>query len=207
MKTATYCLCCCLLLSLVACVSQTATSRSGATQKNESALTCIAVLPVEPATVDATTLGIRNSQDLKSGAQFTTTVLAAELSDHDKVKMVSVQPLDNSITSSERFNYMSRIAKETGCDGILATTLYDYKQRDGGEYGANVPASAAFEMRLIEVNQGRSLWYAEFAETQQPLMSNLLSFNKARKRGFKWITVEELVKQGVADKLDQCPYL
>jgi len=46
-----------------------------------------------------------------------------------------------------------------------------------------------------------------FKETQQSLMSNLMTFGKAENRGFKWITVEELVRQGIHEKIEECPYL
>ena len=62
-------------------------------------------------------------------------------------------------------------------------------------------------MRLVNTRDGGVLWQSMFKETQQSLMSNLMSFDKAESRGFKWITVEELVRQGINEKIEECPYL
>ena len=51
------------------------------------------------------------------------------------------------------------------------------------------------------------LWTADFRETQESLLDNILTYNKAQSRGFKWVTVEQLVEQGVKDRLATCPYL
>ncbi|BCL61137.1 hypothetical protein DGMP_18300 [Desulfomarina profundi] len=62
-------------------------------------------------------------------------------------------------------------------------------------------------MVLRHVKTGAVLWSADFKETQESLLSNILSFNKAQSRGFKWISVEELLEQGIRERLAQCPYL
>ena len=102
---------------------------------------------------------------------------------------------------------IKKVGSELKCAAVLMTTLTDYRQRLGGAYGAERPASVTFTMRLISTRDGRVLWHSMFKETQQSLMSNLLSFGKAESRGFKWITVEELVRHGINETLEKCPYL
>ncbi len=62
-------------------------------------------------------------------------------------------------------------------------------------------------MRLVEVKTKAVLWSADFDETQESLMSNILAFNKAQSRGFKWVSVENLVRQGIKERIADCPYL
>jgi hypothetical protein len=99
------------------------------------------------------------------------------------------------------------VGSELKCGAVLMTSLADYRQRVGGSYGAESPASASFSMRLINSRDGSVIWQSMFKETQQSLMSNLMSFDKAVSSGFKWITVEELVRQGINKKIEECPYL
>ena len=62
-------------------------------------------------------------------------------------------------------------------------------------------------MELVRVDDGKVIWNGSFDETQESLLSNLLSFGKAQSRGFKWVTVEELVRQGVHERFAECPYM
>ena len=62
-------------------------------------------------------------------------------------------------------------------------------------------------MNLYDTRTKAVIWVADFNETQESLMDNLLSFGKAQSRGFKWITVEELVSQGIRERLADLPYL
>ncbi len=71
---------------------------------------------------------------------------------------------------------------------------------------ADAPASASLKIRIVKADKGTVIWSSEFNETQESLLSNVLSFGKAQSRGFKWVTVEELVEQGVRAQLAKCPY-
>ena len=37
-------------------------------------------------------------------------------------------------------------------------------------------------------------------------MENLLSLGNASSRGFSWITAEQLMREGLKERLDQCGY-
>jgi hypothetical protein len=62
-------------------------------------------------------------------------------------------------------------------------------------------------MALIHSHTGAVLWTGDFRETQESFLSNIFSFTKMQSRGFKWITVEQLVEQGIKERLATCPYL
>ena len=50
------------------------------------------------------------------------------------------------------------------------------------------------------------LCHGRFDERQQSVMENLLSLGKASSRGFSWITAEQLMREGLKERLDQCGY-
>jgi hypothetical protein len=98
------------------------------------------------------------------------------------------------------------LGQQLGADAVLVTLLSRYSERDGGEYSVNDPASVSFKTQLIHVATGTTLCLGVFEETQQTLLSNLFSFAKASRRGFKWITVEQLSREGLREKLNDCRY-
>lgn len=99
------------------------------------------------------------------------------------------------------------IGRQTEGDAVLITTINRFSERDGGEYSVNKPASVSFSYQLIHIESGRSLCFGKFDETQQTVLSNLFSFSKASSRKFKWITAEELTREGVEEKFTECSYL
>jgi hypothetical protein len=150
-----------------------------------------------------------NLESLQEGAAYVDTVVLEELraSKVDTVIETAQLRLELEGIQGGRLGALREIAAESQCNFVLMTVLTEFQQRQGGEYAVDAPASAAFEMRLFDAETGKTLWMASFNETQVSLLSNLFSFNKAQKRGFKWITVEELVTQGLIEKLQECPYL
>ncbi len=154
-------------------------------------------------------MGYAEAENLQKGAVFMDKVIADELRDYPGSRLLNaaqVEGLSTEITGS-RMDMIKKIGKKLKCDAILLSTITRFQQRQGGEYAANYPASAAFTMELVNVQDGRVLWRGNFDETQESLLSNLLSFGKAQSRGFKWITVEELVRQGIHERLSSCPYI
>jgi PBP1b-binding outer membrane lipoprotein LpoB len=142
-------------------------------------------------------------------AEFVDGVISAELAKNDKVHMVTERQLDALLTDAAggRLAQMKALGAKLDSNAVFDITVTRFHERDGSDLSVNSPASAAFEMVLTHVDSGMVLWAASFDETQEALTSNLLSLGKAKSRGFKWITVEELVRQGVKERLADCPYL
>lgn len=142
-------------------------------------------------------------------AGFVDGVIGAELGKNEKVHIVTEGQLDALLTGAAggRLAQMKALGAKLDANAVLDITVTRFHERDGSDLSVNSPASAAFEMVLTHVESGMVLWAASFDETQEALSSNLLSIGKVRSRGFKWITVEELVRQGVKERLADCPYL
>lgn len=191
---------CTLTVFLASCASQKAGSSA---DSDAEPLSCVAVLATDTVYDDAA-----KAKPLQHGAQFLYGEIISELESSQVAQVIEVAGLLDQISevSGGRMGAIKEIGHRSQCGAVLMSTLTDFSQRQGGQYAVDSPASAAFELQLLEASTAKTLWTSNFSETQTSLMSNLFSFGKAAKRGFKWITVEDLVAQGVHEKLVECPY-
>ncbi|HWP91932.1 MAG TPA: hypothetical protein VNN20_07030 [Thermodesulfobacteriota bacterium] len=93
--------------------------------------------------------------------------------------------------------------KNLGADAVLFGYISEYKEREGGELGVSSAASVAFSVQLLNTVDGQILWEDYFAETQRPLSENLLEVRKFLRRGAKWITADDLAKEGVVEVVNE----
>jgi len=172
-------------------------------------LTCIGVLPVRVVVNTKKNTNFNKASGLNDGALVLAGQLEKMFMANDKIRFISPGQL-NSLESDGAGDLLSR-AKKAGsfvsCNGVLEVTLLRYRQRVGGKYTAETPASVSFTYQLLEVNSGQVLCRGRFDETQESVMENLFNFSSARKRGFTWVTAEELLREGLQSKLSECPYL
>ena len=170
-------------------------------------LPCLVVLPTK-IPYEKKAVGLNTAEDLGEGARFLQQELIRELRSSQVSRVIDPEQLRYSVSELPGDNYASLqiIGKRSNCPYIIVSTISRFKQRQGGEFAVDEPASATFDLKLMDSRSGDTLWMSTFAETQESLLSNLLSFSKARSRGFKWITAEELVARGVRDKLRRNPY-
>jgi hypothetical protein len=197
---------CSLTLLLFSCGGKT--DMSSEKRQDIAILSCVVLLPTEIAR-DESVIDPVQKEKLVQGADFLDKTLRNKLDQSQVAKVID--PMELMPQFNEISGGMSGVIREIGdktqCNTVLLTNLRKFTQRLGGEYASDTPASAAFQFRLVEADTGKTLWNAAFNETQTSLLSNLFAFGKAQNRGFKWITVEELVAQGVDEKLQGCPYL
>lgn len=200
---------CAALTSFSACGTKQSLPTEEERQEAQAKVPCIIVLPVETSVNTDSSITYSDAAVLENGAEFMDSVITEALIGKNNVRVLSNRQLTALIPSDSgsQLKLIRNVGSELKCGAVLMTTLVDYRQRMGGSYGADSPASATFSMRLVNTRDGGVLWQSMFKETQQSLMSNLMSFDKAESRGFKWITVEELVRQGINEKIEECPYL
>lgn len=92
---------------------------------------------------------------------------------------------------------LQRTGRELRVDVIAAGYVYRYRERVGYSYSAERPASVAFEIHLISVQDGATLWRGIFDKTQKSLMEDVFQASSFFKGGAKWLTARELTKLGV----------
>lgn len=176
----------------------------------------IAVLPAATAlTSDGRSIVYRQSmsqmeeQGVKAGATVLDLLLTEALAKRPNIKLVGNQEMDAILGSfaGNQVDGARQVGQKTGADAVLITRVQRYNERHGSTYAADNPASVAFSMHLIDTASGRVLCAAAFDETQQSLTDNLFSFAKVIARGFRWMTAEDLAREGLKKKLESCAYL
>jgi hypothetical protein len=197
----------CCLVFLAGCGSKTTTG-SDAVQGPVYPVTCIGILPAATGADREGKLSPQQQKALAQGVKVMDRILAQELGGREKIVFVSREHIAGlQATGGERPLEVARlIGKRVNCNAILETTVWRYSDRIGSRYSAEEPASVAFDFRLIGTDDGSILLSVKFDEVQRSVMENLYNWSKARTRGFTWITADELMLEGVREKLLETPY-
>lgn len=185
---------------LASCSSTPQVSGRGAKQAY-TPVSCVAVLPARAGEDEDVARSGGKMDNVLRGAAYADSLLRSELAGDPAMRMA------DSAISGNLNSLVRQVSEETGCEGVLVMTVYKFRQREGSTIATDAPASTSFDIRIYDGNTRHVLWAADFSETQQSLLSDIFSFGKAQSRGFKWITVEELMAQGLKERLEYCPYL
>jgi hypothetical protein len=195
---------CCLLL--VAGCTATKEEPVVAAKDAPVVISGIVVLPVHPvADLDGVASPVEE-QALQAGIQVMNKLLPQVLASKPGIRFVFPQ-VNTKEASPGNLEAARRIAQQHKCNMVLETTLSRYNERVGGDYGVKEAATVNFGYKLYEVNTGKVLCRGRFDEQQQSVMENLLVLSKAKSRGLTWLTVEDLARNGLQEKLGQCSYI
>ena len=93
--------------------------------------------------------------------------------------------------------YWTQVGACLGADMIVVPQLTEWHERDGGSMGVEHPAAVTMDFYLIDVKKGQLVQRYHFEETQETLTSNLLTIGKFVDRGGKWVTAEDLAREGM----------
>lgn len=88
------------------------------------------------------------------------------------------------------------VGRVLGADSVMIGVISHYTERGGSEWGVESPSTVAFSVEVLSTKDGRVIWETYFTETQKPLFDNLFDIKKFVKRGGKWISADELAKEG-----------
>ena len=177
-------------------------------QARQGQVNCIGVLPATTIPVAQGAAGEKQAKILQQGASVLNRLLSQKLQGQAQVRFVGQDLLAGlSLTGGESSQALAKLVGERiGCNAVMASAVSRFNERDGGKYSAEKPASVAFDFRLLAVESGAVLWSATFDEAQRSVSENLYDWNKARSRGFSWVSAEELMAEGVRTKLANSPY-
>lgn len=100
---------------------------------------------------------------------------------------------------------LRKTGEELEVDAILAGYVFCYTERKGYPYAVEQPASAVFCVHLLRVRDGVTLWKGAFDKTQSSLMENLFEAGSFFRGGGKWVTVQELSREGMESLLKTFP--
>ncbi|HSQ84818.1 MAG TPA: hypothetical protein VLM43_08845 [Desulfobacterales bacterium] len=93
------------------------------------------------------------------------------------------------------------IGRALNADAIFVGYIYRFRERVGGKYSVDLPASVAFDIHLIRTVDGRILWSAHLDETQRPLSDDLFGLGLFLRRKAEWVTAKEMAISGLKDML------
>jgi len=143
-------------------------------------------------------------------SRFLTSELYQEL--NNRIKGITIVALG---TSTDEFielkqqnpelgyvNLAIEVGKNLNSDSVLIGNISVFREREGGELGTTSPASVAFGVQLVNPNNGEKLWEAYYAETQETLLQDVTRIGKFFKRRGRWITANQLAKEGVVEVID-----
>jgi hypothetical protein len=131
------------------------------------------------------------------------------LKDREDIQLIPAsqsQGVVSNLLSKDQKRLSERdLLVETGrvlkADWVLSGNIFRFRERVGGKYSVDLPASVAFDIHLIRVSDGRLLWNDHFDETQRPLSENLLQLGPFLQRKARWITANEMAVSGLKDVL------
>jgi len=92
---------------------------------------------------------------------------------------------------------LEKLGTALGADGVLLGYIYRFRERVGTPFSVEVPASVAFSVHLFSVTQNETTWNGAFDKTQTSLMENLLDVKTFFSAKGKWMTAEQLAREGV----------
>jgi len=95
------------------------------------------------------------------------------------------------------------LGRKLKADHIMVCIVWRYKERVGTAEASASPASVAFTLYLLNVEQGIPVWEATFDKTQQALSDNLLNAKVFFTMGARWLTADELARYGIEKVLNE----
>ena len=165
----------------------------------------IVILPTEMQ-IDRIHKGDSEALARLETGRMTLDSLIAEFADRlPHARIISESELEGmlGVFNGSRLSQARKVGEQAGSDAAMISTVKRFIARDASQ---SRPASVAFDYQLIAVASGHVLCAGSFDETQQPLFYNIFSLKRAASRHFKWISAEELAREGLVDKLEGCVY-
>ncbi|MFP3983987.1 MAG: hypothetical protein ACLFV2_09900 [Desulfurivibrionaceae bacterium] len=168
---------------------------------------------VLPADVPLEAVGNEEGQNAQSllnrGAETLSDLMKSKARESERMVFLSpnrMQSILGDYNGSEQ-EMIRYLGKETEADAVLSTRIFRYVKRSGSKYSVSQPASVNFSYKLVHTSTGGILCHGQFNETQEPLFADLFSFFKSLSRGFKWITADALLTEGMEQEFKECTYL
>ena len=111
--------------------------------------------------------------------------------------------VDESVDTAR--SLAQRLGRRMNADYVVIGTLWRYRDRGAVPGMPDSPASVAFALYLVEVDNGRRLWRGVYDETQRQVTENMLQAGKYLKMGMRWLSAQELARYGVKQVLERFP--
>jgi hypothetical protein len=157
--------------------------------------------------------GVYGKGDIAPGVQRTLTRLL-----NQKMEAVGTFSVLPSVQVEEAFSLLDKraleerplatfiqLGKRLESDYIFIGFVFRFEERVGSSIGVEKPASVGYDLHLIRLRDGRTVWTGKFNETQRPLSENILNLGSFLRRKASWLTAEELASVGMDEALMKLP--
>ncbi len=127
-------------------------------------------------------------------------------------KLLSQEKVQEAFSESDRRQFdlnpmrsSIKLGKTLDVDFVFVGFLFRFEERIGSRIGVEKPASVGFDVHLVRLRDGKTVWTGKFDETQKPLSENLLKMGSFVRRRASWLTAEELSSVGMDEMLVRLP--
>jgi hypothetical protein len=153
------------------------------------------------------------SENIKDGADRAITSYVQEVLERryrDKVIALGevsrvYQEIPRDDTKDTPRSLAQKAGEALGADLMIVGTVWRYRDRIRDPMGPERGASVAFEMYLIEVPSGRTMWKKRLDETQRPLTEDIRGAKGLIKKGARWLSADELARYWVEEIFKRFP--
>jgi hypothetical protein len=161
--------------------------------------------PVTGAEIRSEPVG-QSTADILSDRLYT---ILVDSKDYEFVNLHEIKNLTDPALYEEGsrggIEIIQAIGKAVSADIAMTGYIYRMHERGGSEYSIDSPASVAFDVYLIRVEDGSFLWKGIFDKTQKPLSDNILELNSFLKFKGKWVDAQTLAEVGLNELVDDMP--
>jgi hypothetical protein len=163
------------------------------------------------------TLGLSKEGKIEEGATEKLSTFAEErLKTSASFTVISWEEVVNTLQIQDKGRWLVDVKRDIKemvigagemfkADAVLLGYVTRYEDRAGKKYGVEKPASISFSLFLFSAKDGSMIWTGSYRETQASLSENMLNLKLFVKRGFKWLTADELAKFGIEEILKNFP--
>lgn len=176
-------------------------------------LTRIAIIPFQAviseeqsSTASCPICGSVNSSGIlaKGAEKIVEEIFLDKLSEVKNLEVISRErtaAVFHRISADSLKNPLLQTIQKTGgelkADVVVVGFLYRYKERIGYDYSAERPASVTYEIHMISVNDGKTIWRGVYDKTQKSLMEDVFQASSFFKGGARWVTARQLARLGM----------
>lgn len=156
--------------------------------------------------------GYSSGRILKGAEKTVEDVFVEKVSELKEIQIIppdKVQSVYKRISSESLkkplLDVLKKVGGELGADVLALGYIYRYTERVGSSIGVDRPASVAFEIYMIKPIDGSTIWRGIFDKTQKSLTEDLYQISSFYKGGGKWLTAQQLSKQGMDEIFETFP--
>lgn len=204
-----------LALALLLPFSSQCAETDGAVVKRIAVIAFQPLLPAEGSTMvvcPVCSAGFSGGKIEKGAEKLVQEKFIDKLRDFNQLKLIPPEKVMVAYNraAAESLNkplvdVLTKVGSELQADIIVVGYVYRYTERVGYDFSAERPASVAFEIRLLNVKDGITIWRGVFDRTQKSLMEDIFQASSFFKGGAKWLTADQLAKLGMDKVFETFP--